>query len=125
MGSAGSPRGEGQAVAPDPPRVSGRGRVTGDPEQSALPAPGARIAQVVVGLPVPRVFSYSVPPPLLPRLAPGHRVRVPFHGRVRAGVVVDVVDGVDGVDGADGEVAGLEPVDALLDPVPALTGPLL
>jgi len=79
-------------------------------------AASPRLAQVVVGLPVPRVFSYSVPPDLAAGLAPGHRVRVPFHGRARAGVVVEV---------ADGEGAGLEPVEALLDPVPALTEPLL
>jgi primosomal protein N' (replication factor Y) len=77
---------------------------------------GARLAQVVVGLPVPRVFSYSIPPSLVPGLAPGHRVRVPFHGRMRPGVVVAV---------AQGEADALEPLDALLDAVPALTEPLL
>jgi primosomal protein N' (replication factor Y) (superfamily II helicase) len=96
--------------------VTGEGRVVEGPEERVAPEPGARLAQVVVGLPVPRVFSYSVPASLVPQLAAGHRVRVPFHGRVRAGVVIAVVDG---------EAAGLEPVDALLDPVPALTEPLL
>src|SRR5262249_54857818 len=88
----------------------------GDRGRMSDPSPGARLAQVVVGLPVPRVFSYVVPPPLVPQLAPGHRVRVPFQRRSRAGVVVAL---------ESGEGAGLEPVEALLDPVPALTEPLL
>lgn len=74
------------------------------------------LAQVVVALPVPRVFSYVVPPGLAGRLAPGQRVRVPFRGRPRDGVVVAM---------AAAPPAGLEPVEAALDPVPALTGSLL
>jgi primosomal protein N' (replication factor Y) len=49
-------------------------------------------------------------------VAPGQRVRVPFRGRPRAAIVV-------GVEGGTGE--GLETVAGLLDPVPALTAPLL
>ncbi|HEV8675069.1 MAG TPA: primosomal protein N' [Methylomirabilota bacterium] len=75
----------------------------------------AGVAHVVVDLPIPRVFSYTVPAALAPRLTPGQRVRVPFHGRARAGVVVGV---------AAHEAAAREPIEALLDPVPALT-PLL
>ncbi len=81
------------------------------------PPPGhALLAQVVVALPVPRVFSYTVPPELTAGLAPGHRVRVPFHGRPRAGVVVGVRAGAP---------EGFEAIETLLDPVPALTPPLL
>ncbi len=78
--------------------------------------PVAPVADVVVGLPVPRVFSYAVPAELAGRLRPGQRVRVPFHGRPRVGVVV-----------ALGERAaeGLAAIETALDPVPALTGPLL
>lgn len=74
------------------------------------------IAQVVVGLPVPRAFSYAIPPDLGGRVAPGQRVRVRFNGRPRAGVVVEL---------AEAPPAGLASLEALLDPVPALTPPLL
>jgi len=80
------------------------------------PSADARVAQVVVGLPVPRVFSYTVPLELAARLVPGQRVRVPFQGRPRAGVVVGFTGG---------EPAGLEAIETLLDPVPALTATLL
>lgn len=78
---------------------------------------GDPIAQVVVGLPVPRVFSYTVPAELAGGLRPGQRVRVPFQGRVRAGVVVALEPGTT--------TAGLAAIEAALDPVPALTEPLL
>ncbi|HLE42408.1 MAG TPA: hypothetical protein VJB36_00170, partial [Methylomirabilota bacterium] len=80
------------------------------------PSADARVAQVVVGLPVPRVFSYTVPLELAARLVSGQRVRVPFQGRPRAGVVVGFTGG---------EPAGLEAIETLLDPVPALTATLL
>jgi primosomal protein N' (replication factor Y) len=74
------------------------------------------VADVVVALPVPRVFSYAVPPELVGRIGPGQRVRVPFQTRARPGVVVALVER---------DAAGLQPLEATLDPVPALTGPLL
>jgi len=74
------------------------------------------VAQVVVGLPVPRVFNYAIPPNLDGWLHPGQRVRVRFRGRRRVGVIVEL---------ARADVTGLEPVEAALDPVPALTRPLL
>jgi primosomal protein N' (replication factor Y) (superfamily II helicase) len=49
-------------------------------------------------------------------VAPGQRVRVPFRGRPRPAIVVAVEHGA-------GE--GLETIAGLLDPVPALTPPLL
>lgn len=80
--------------------------------------PGApAVAQVVVALPVARVFSYTVPPPLLGRVSPGQRVRVPFRGRPRVGIVVALT--------ADAPAASLEALESVIDPVPALTGPLL
>jgi primosomal protein N' (replication factor Y) len=83
---------------------------------SAAPAAPATVAQVVVDLPVPRTFSYAVPADLAGGVAPGHRVRVPFQGRTRTGVVVGL---------AAESTEGLEPLAGLVDPVPALTGPLL
>jgi primosomal protein N' (replication factor Y) len=78
--------------------------------------PAGVVAQVVVGLPVPRVFSYRVPAELDGRLAVGQRVRVPFRGRARTAVVVEV---------GTGEGQGLEAIDSALDPVPILTPELL
>jgi primosomal protein N' (replication factor Y) len=74
------------------------------------------VAEVVVDLPVPRVWSYLVPAEWAGRVGPGQRVRVPFQTRSRTGVVVAL---------AEREAAGLQPLEAALDPVPALTGPLL
>jgi primosomal protein N' (replication factor Y) len=81
----------------------------------AGPGPAA-VARVVVDLPVPRVFSYLIPPDLAGRVAPGQRVRVPFHGRPRAGVVVEL---------AAEPPAALRQLAGALDPVPALSPPLL
>jgi primosomal protein N' (replication factor Y) (superfamily II helicase) len=78
---------------------------------------GGTVARVVVGLPVPRVFSYTVSAELQGRLQPGQRVRVPFQGRARAGVVVALE--------TEASSAGLVAVEAALDPVPALSEPLL
>lgn len=75
-----------------------------------------KVARVVVALPVPRVFSYAIPPDLEGRLIPGQRIRVPFRGRPRTGVIVEV---------DQSDPSGLEAAEAALDPVPALTGPLL
>ena len=55
--------------------------------------PDLLLAHVVTDLPVPRTFTYRVPPELEARVAPGQRVRVPFRGRPRPGVVVRVEAG--------------------------------
>lgn len=62
------------------------------------------------------MFSYAVPSSLQDRLSPGQRVGVPFRGRRRTAVIIEL---------ARADAGGLEPIDAALDPVPALTGPLL
>lgn len=95
--------------------MSGRGATAGLSPAVDRPAE-CPVARVVVGLPVPRVFSYAIPPALAGRLAPGQRVRVPFRGRSREGVVVTL-----GTEPA----AGLETVETALDPVPALSPALL
>lgn len=77
---------------------------------------GDEVAQVVVALPLDRVFSYAVPGHLAGRLQPGQRVRVPFRGRPRVGVVVGL---------AGSPPSSLRAVEEVLDPVPALTVSLL
>ncbi len=47
-------------------------------------------AGVALNRPVRRVFTYAVPEPLLPRVAPGMRVAVPFGTRRVLGVVVEL-----------------------------------
>jgi primosomal protein N' (replication factor Y) (superfamily II helicase) len=84
---------------------------------SADPGGTPLVAEVAVAVPVRRTFSYAVPPELAGRLRRGHRVRVPLQGRARPGVVVGV--------GTPAPGAALAPIAALLDPVPALTPPLL
>jgi primosomal protein N' (replication factor Y) len=74
------------------------------------------VAGVVIALGVRRVFSYAVPAALTGVLQPGQRVRVPFRGRARPGVVVDL---------GMADVTGLQAIEAALDPVPALTPALL
>jgi primosomal protein N' (replication factor Y) len=108
----------GPAAPPARPAGSGvaealtRAAADGTPARVGVPV----IVQVVVGLPVPRVFSYAVPPELPAPLVAGQRVRVPFRGRNRIGVVV-------GLGGED--TPGLTPLIGVLDPVPALTPTLL
>ncbi|MBI4606765.1 MAG: primosomal protein N' [Planctomycetes bacterium] len=46
------------------------------------------IAQVAVNVPLRRLFHYEVPEPLAERIELGHRVLVPFGGRVTTGVCV-------------------------------------
>jgi primosomal protein N' (replication factor Y) len=84
--------------------------------EGAGPPPSA-VAQVVVDLPVARTFSYAVPAPLAGLVGPGQRVRVRFRGRPRAGIVVAL---------ADTPLPGsIEPLEAVIDPVPALSPALI
>lgn len=73
-------------------------------------------ARVVFDLPVEQVFSYRVPAALAGRIGPGQRVRAPFRGRPRLGVVV-------GLEAEDDPA--LAPLAEARDPLPALTPSLL
>jgi primosomal protein N' (replication factor Y) len=87
--------------------------VNGPAAGSAPPA----VAQVVVALPLARVFSYAVPARLRGLVGPGQRVRVPFRGRLRAGIVVALAETPP-----PGPIESLEDV---IDPVPALSASLV
>jgi primosomal protein N' (replication factor Y) len=50
----------------------------------------AHIAQVAVPLPIPTVFSYSIPEPLLAKAIPGVRATVPFRNTEITGYIVQV-----------------------------------
>ena len=75
-------------------------RPAGDPNvgaQHAAPLPrdvdsriAPRYAEVVLPVPVPRTYTYLVPPELEPRVVPGARVVVPVQRRQVVGVVAAV-----------------------------------
>jgi primosomal protein N' (replication factor Y) len=61
---------------------------------AAGPAPSATrpLALVALALPLRRAFAYRIPDALAGRVAPGVLVEVPFRGRPRRGVVVELSD---------------------------------
>ncbi|HET7040293.1 MAG TPA: primosomal protein N' [Gemmatimonadales bacterium] len=79
---------------------------------SALPS----ACRVVLPLPAPQPYSYSLPPVLADRVVPGARVVVPVRGRTMVGVVVST---------ADEAAADLKPVLLAPDPAPLVPEPLL
>jgi len=79
----------------------------------------ARFALIAVNLPVDREFTYRIPDHLDGRTQVGARVRVPFHGRKLAGVVVGLADETDVPD------KRIKPVEAVLCEIPILPPDLL
>lgn len=84
--------------------------------------PPASIARVLIDSPLPqldRLFDYRVPQSMLADAAPGVRVRVPLRsaGRIADGYIVELVDTVD-------YTGALSELDAVVSPVPVLTGPV-
>jgi primosomal protein N' (replication factor Y) len=80
----------------------------------------AAAPRVRVALPVPvdRLFDYEVPEDLAREAEVGRRVRAPFSGRRLTGVIVALGGGEDAP-------RRLRPLEAILDPTPALPAPLL
>ena len=77
-----------------------------------------RIVRVAVPVPLPRLFDYRLDPGLaVPAI--GARVRVPFSGRDRVGVVLGCDDRSDVADDQ------LKPIAEILDPQPLLTVELI
>ena len=77
-----------------------------------------RIVQVAVPVPLPKLFDYRLDPGLaMPGI--GARVRVPFAGRDRIGVVLGCDDRSDIADDQ------LKPLAGILDPQPLLTTELI
>ena len=77
-------------------------------------------AHVALPIPVPRTFTYAVPPHLRPAAKPGVRVLVPFGKGEKIGWIDRVTDHPP-ERGAD----RLKPVAAVLDPRPTATAPIL
>src|SRR5216117_2946922 len=93
--------------------------------QHAAPLPDGttrpRYAEVVLPVPVPRTYTYLIPPKLEPRVVPGARVIVP----VRRRQVVGVVAAVDAPPPSAAAGVAARPILAAPDAAPAITAPLL
>src|SRR5216117_3627129 len=93
--------------------------------QHAAPLPDGttrpRYAEVVLPVPVPRTYTYLIPPKLEPRVVPGTRVIVP----VRRRQVVGVVAAVDAPPPSPAAGVAARPILAAPDAEPAITPPLL
>src|SRR5216117_818125 len=93
--------------------------------QHAAPLPDGttrpRYAEVVLPVPVPRTYTYLIPPKLEPRVVPGARVIVP----VRRRQVVGVVAAVDAPPPSAAAGVAARPILATPDAEPAITPPLL
>src|SRR5216117_860190 len=93
--------------------------------QHAAPLPDGttrpRYAEVVLPVPVPRTYTYLIPPELEPRVVPGARVIVP----VRRRQVVGVVAAVDAPPPSAAAGVAARPILAAPDAEPAITPPLL
>jgi len=74
-------------------------------------------ARVALDLPVPTEFTYSVPEALLPSLAPGQRVRVPFRASTRVGYCVALE--------AQSDIPKTKEIEALVDREPLVAPDLL
>jgi len=77
------------------------------------------IAGVALAVPVDRLYSYTVPPELAPRVRPGVRVEVPVGAKARrtVGFCIDVNEGEWS--------SRLRPIEAVLDDEPLLSAELL
>jgi primosomal protein N' (replication factor Y) len=75
------------------------------------------LAQVAVPLPIPTVFSYLIPEPLLAKAIPGVRVTVPFRNTEITGYLVATED--------SSPTQKLKPILAILDDQPVLSPDML
>jgi primosomal protein N' (replication factor Y) len=78
------------------------------------------VVRVALPVPVDRLFDYEVPEDLAREAEVGRRVRAPFGGRRLTGVIVET-----GAEPGGPGPGRLRKLEAILDPTPALPGPLL
>ncbi len=74
-------------------------------------------AQVVVGLPIDRIFHYSVPEGMREEIEVGKRVMVPFSGQRLTGYVVGLA--------SHAPIARVKDIGAILDPFPIFDAEML
>lgn len=82
------------------------------PKKADLPRYEGPMVTVAPEVPVPRLFTYALPPHLVGQAPVGVRVKVPFHGRSVRGFVVEVPD--------EAPPGRLKEVQAVLDKAPVL-----
>ncbi|HLM68983.1 MAG TPA: primosomal protein N', partial [Longimicrobium sp.] len=85
---------------------------------SLLPIQWQLFVEVALPLPVPRTFTYAVPPALRAAARPGARVLVPFANREKIGWIDKVVETAERPERA-------KPISAVLDAQPSATGTIL
>src|ERR1700704_66355 len=122
------PRDRGWACGGGPAMRATAKRPAGDPNvgaEHAAPLPrdvdsriAPRYAEVVLPVPVPRTYTYLVPPELEPRVVPGARVVVPVQRRQVVG------GGAAGAAPPPAPTVTAKPVLAAPDAEPAITPPL-
>lgn len=86
-------------------------------EAAPPPEPIGPLVTVAPEVPVPRLFTYQLPPRLVGHAPPGVRVKVPFHGRSVRGFVVEVP--------SEPPPGRLKEVYAVLDEAPVLSPEVL
>lgn len=82
-----------------------------------MPEPPHRFCEVALPVPVPQLFTYSIPAPMRHRLQRGSRVLVPFGSRNLIGVAITL--------SSESPVPDVREVRALLDDTPALGNDLI
>ena len=75
------------------------------------------LVDVALPLPLPRPFTYLVPPELQDRIRPGMRALVPFGKKKLTGIVTGFPK--------DSSLSTLKPIDDLLDPGPVISDELM
>ena len=80
-----------------------------------------RVVQVAVPLPIPTIFSYGVPEPLLSKAVPGVRVTVPFRNTEITGYLVGTGKNESGTESPK----KLKSILAILDDQPVLSSGML
>ncbi len=82
--------------------------------------PKSYFAQVVVNIPLDKIFTYQIPNHLIDKAAVGKRVLIPFRSRQLIGHIIDIIDR-SGI----GDLTGIKPVLDVLDDLPLISPSLL
>ena len=77
----------------------------------------AKYAQIILGIPVDRAFTYSIPDNFKESIRIGQRVEVPFGQRVKIGYVVDLLEQTS--------ITKIKPLKTILDQEPILDTQML
>ena len=83
------------------------------------------LAQVAVPLPIPTVFTYVIPEPLLARAIPGVRATVPFRNTEITGYIVAVEPFSTSAAEMGSKAVKMKPLISILDEEPVLSAGML